>query len=80
MGSYCSIRTVIVPLPTHLGNIPIPIASLPPAEKHFHTHVKGAEHRAVKITLLKSAHFTLLIRNTHCALSHKIITYQCDAE
>lgn len=62
--------------------VPTPITSSLPAEKHFHTHVKGAEHRAVKIALLKSAHFTFLIRTTHAALgvSHKIITYQYDAE
>lgn len=54
MGSYCSIKTVTVPLPAHLGNIPTPITSSLPAEKHFHTHVKGAENRAVKITLLKN--------------------------
>ncbi len=80
MGSYCSIRTVTVPPPAKLGNIPTPITSLLPAEKHFHTHAKGVENRPVKITLLKSAHFTFLIRNTHQALSHWIIAYKCDAE
>ncbi len=82
MGSYCSIRTAIVPPPARKGNVPTPITSPLPAEKHFHTHVKGAEHRAVKFALLKSAHFTFLIRNSHAArgVSHKIITYQRDAE
>lgn len=57
---------------------PHPLRPSLPAEKHFHTHVKGAERGAVKTALLKSAHFTFLIRNTHAALglSHKIITYQ----
>lgn len=58
MGSYCSIRTVTVPPPSHQGNIPTPIISSLPTEKHFHTHANRVEHRAVKITPLKSARFT----------------------
>ena len=74
--------SVTVAQPAHYGNVPTPSASSLPAEKHFHTHVKGVEHWAVKITLLKSAHFTFLIRTTRTALglSHKINTYRYDVE
>lgn len=38
-----SIRTAVVPEPVRYnGKVPTAITSSLPAEKHFHTHVKGA--------------------------------------
>lgn len=65
VGSHRSVRVEIRPPADPRGNVPTPITSPLPAEKHFHTRVNGAEHRALKMTELKSAHFAFLIWNAH---------------